>query len=144
MKTYLAKLSFVAFVLIFSCTGLKPLRAGDVPAAIQEKINVFFQQLQAGQVQPAIQKVIEGGAIGKNPVQVQNLVNQTNNAILTYGAFQGSSYVNSTIVADTLCKVIFLSKHTNYPLRWTFIFYKTTDWTLVNIEFDDNVEALMS
>jgi hypothetical protein len=115
----------------------------ELPSPIQEKIGAFFERLQKGEVQPAIEDVIKGGMISQNSQQVQNLVSQINNSISIYGTIRGSSYVKSMNIADSLCKAMFISKHANYPLRWTFIFYKSeAEWVLVNIEFDDNVEAL--
>ncbi len=143
MKTCKISIVLILLALISFLSISKTTNAETLPPAVQEKIHMFFTQLQNGQVQPAIQKIIEGGAIGKNPAQVENLIGQTNNAISLYGPVQGDVYVSSSTTADTLCKVIFLSKHTNYPLKWTFLFYKNADWTLVNIEFDDNIQELI-
>jgi len=119
------------------------VNSNPLPAEIKEKIGAFFQRLEAGEVRPAIETVIQGGAIGQNPAQVENLVSQIQNSVNIYGKVTGNIYVDSINIGDSLCKAVYISKHVNYPLRWTFIFYKSTShWVLINIEFDDNVEAL--
>lgn len=143
MKTIFSRLVFFLGTVALSWTLVASLPAETLPSSVQEKIENFFQQLQKGETQPAFEKMIQGSLIGRNTAQIQNLVNQFNNAVSLYGSVTGSEYVNTNMVGDSLCKTVYLSKNENHPLRWTFIFYKSTaDWTLINIEFDDNIEVL--
>jgi hypothetical protein len=136
-------LRFIFSVSVLYFTFAFAVHAENLPDPIQERVGHFFERLQKAEVQPAIEDIIQGGMISQNSEQVQNLINQINNAINIYGSIRASDYVSSKTLGDSLCKAVYLSKHVNYPLRWTFIFYKNEkDWVLVNIEFDDNVEAL--
>lgn len=141
MKTK-SLIMFVSFVL--TAIVLTPLvSAEELPSGIKAKIDLFFQQVQKGELQPALEKITEGGMVGNNEAQLKNLVAQIMNAVNLYGTITSYEYVQSSMVGESLCQAVFLSKNVQYPLRWTFIFYKsTTDWILINIEFDDNIEEL--
>ena len=131
------------FFLAVNVWASEALNSDALPAEIKDKISAFFQRLETTEVRPAIETVIQGGTIGQNPTQVENLISQIQNSINIYGKVTGNIYVDSINIGDSLCKASYISKHLNYPLRWTFIFYKSTsNWVLINIEFDDNVEAL--
>jgi hypothetical protein len=133
--------------MMFSLTARvwssETVSSDPLPSEIKEKISAFFQRLETAEVRPAIEGVIQGGTIGQNPTQVENLISQIQNSVNIYGKVTGNIYVDSINIGDSLCKASYISKHVNYPLRWSFIFYKSTSsWVLINIEFDDNVEAL--
>lgn len=140
----IVKLIVILWIVALSHSLSSFVYAEELPAPVKEKIEAFFQQVSKGEVQVAIDKIIEGGAIGKDPEQVKNLVTQILNAHNVYGVTTGSAYIKSVTLSDSLCKTIYISKHTFAPLKWTFVFYKnTTDWILINIEFDNNIEDLL-
>ena len=137
------KIKLLAFSFIFLFFAVNSY-SDALPEAVQEKIDAFFQELQKGEIEAAYEKVVQGSLILKKPQQVQNLINQTNNGISLYGGVLSHELFSAHCVGDTLAKAIYISKNTNYPLRWFFVFYKAADeWVLITIEFDDDIEALL-
>lgn len=131
------------FLILAGLTVFSSISYAETAPEIQTKIDAFFQQLVKGEVQPAIQKIIEGSLIGNNPAQITNLISQINNAINLYGPLIGAEHVKTSTSAQSLCKVIAISKHAGYALKWTFLYYNgTTGWVLLNIEFNDDIESL--
>lgn len=132
-----------SFLLLYS-----PASSGAqdaLPGPIEEKVAVFFEQVQKGEVQPAMEKLIAGSMIGSNPAQVQNLISQIINAINLYGPVHGFEFVEAGVPSESLCKSVWITKHPAFALRWSFIYYKAqAGWTLISIEFDDQLGELFS
>ncbi|MBS1501839.1 MAG: hypothetical protein JST32_07240 [Bacteroidetes bacterium] len=53
------------------------------------------------------------------------------------GDFTGYELIGEKKVTNSLVAYSYIAKHKNYPVRFTFVFYKPNDqWLVHNIEFD--------
>ncbi len=61
----------------------------------------------------------------------------------SYGDVVKTEFIKQETAGESFVKIIQLSKHEKYALRWIFIFYKPKDaWVLVSFKFDDKIGDL--
>ena len=131
------------FLVITLFTGSIFAETEALPGSLRSKIDVFFQDIQDGEVEAAYQKMVKGSLISEKAKQLQNLINQTHNAISIYGSIGSYEQFSVSSINNFIIKAVYISKNENFPLRWLFVFYKSSEeWVLIAVEFDDDIEAL--
>jgi len=141
MRRYLWIIIFV--LLLWG--GRNSLHAEQIPEAVTQKIDQFFDRIKKGEIQQAYEKLVQKSLISAKIQQVQHLVNQTKNGINLYGSFGSFEPISSQALGTRIVKTTYITHNQHNPLRWMFIFYYVSDeWVLISIEFDDNIEALLT
>jgi hypothetical protein len=110
-----------------------------LPSELNAKVNVFFNHLLDSNVSKAYQDLMKGSYIMDQKEKVKTLINQTHRAFEIYGPLKGFELVTVEEVTNSFVRVRYLGKHTRFPMRWVFTFYKSPDqgWIITNVKFDD-------
>ncbi len=113
---------------------------------ISEKVAEFFNELKDNGPDKAFNKFLKNSPIIERKDQLQALIVQTKRAVKLYGDFLGYEPVNSEVISESFVRVRYIGKHSKYPMRWIFTFYKSPKrgWIIINIKFDDLSEYFFS
>lgn len=131
----------VCSFLIFAISAYSESKA--VPDPVAKEVSSFFETLQKNEVEKAYQLIMEGSPIGTTSQQVQNLMNQTKNAISLYGSFGSYEFLSTESIGTSVIRITYITKNQGYPLRWAFTYYKPgQSWILIHVVFDDKIEPL--
>jgi hypothetical protein len=77
--------------------------------------------------------------------QLQREVERTRAIVAErYGTSLDCRFVREDAAADALVRFVYLERYERHGLRWRFTFYRgATGWTLNDVYFDDEIEALL-
>lgn len=108
------------------------------------KCDNFFKLLINKKVNEAFNNILINSTIGKKQEQVNNLIEQTKRVNEIYGEANTFEKINYENVGTSLIKIRYLTLHKEYPMKWTFTFYKSPEkgWIIINLKFDDVIEDL--
>lgn len=150
-------------ILVFSLAvafigvGWLPLLLGQTAqdAALQlvEKRAVrFLEAISSGKSASAFQELLAGSRLAGQTEAVQTLVEQTDQLVAHYGGYRGVERIAQAVLGQDLVVVRYLYKCENYPVVWTFAFYRTPStgaafegdtWRVVSVRFDTNLDKLL-
>lgn len=113
-----------------------------IPSELNLKANIFFNNLLDSNVTKAYEELIKGSYIFDRKDKIKTLITQTHRTFEIYGPLKGFELVNVEEVTTSFVRVRFLGKHSRFPMRWIFTFYKSPDqgWIITNVKFDDLTE----
>ncbi|MDC1068743.1 hypothetical protein OAQ99_06265 [Candidatus Kapabacteria bacterium] len=111
----------------------------QIPPELKAKTNQFFNNLLDSNVAKAYEDLMRGSFLAKRDEKLKTLINQTHRAFEIYGPLQGFELVNGDEVTSSFIRVRYLGKHSRFPMRWIFTFYKSPvdGWIITNVKFDD-------
>ena len=114
--------------------------ANDAPPEVAQVCASFFNQLRDGKVSDAYVLLLRGSKIGSKLEEVTKLQDRTHEMIQGYGAIRGYELVSTDYYGKNLCRVTYLTRSDNVPVRWRITFYCPADqWRVFNLQLDDAV-----
>lgn len=115
----------------------------SVPQELKSKTAEFFGFLLDSNITKGYDVLMNGSYIEGKRDKVEQLINSTRRAFDIYGRIQGFEPVDAEQVSSSFIRVRYLGKHSRFPLRWIFTFYKSPDkgWIITNVKFDDDTET---
>jgi hypothetical protein len=117
-----------------------PVRAEDAPPEVVQVCASFFNQLRDGKVSDAYALLLRGSKIGDKLEEVTKLQDRTHEMIQGYGPIRGHELVSTDFCGKNLCRVTYLTRSDNVPVRWRITFYRPADqWRVFNLQLDDAV-----
>jgi len=132
MKTILALIAIALLAL--------PARADEAPPEVVQVCASFFNHLRDGKVSDAYALLLRGSKIGDKLEEVSKLQDRTHEMIQTYGQIRGYELVSTDFYGKSLCRVTYLTRSDNVPVRWRITFYRPADqWRVFNLQLDDAV-----
>ena len=116
--------------------------AKPAPAAVQKKLDVFFNGIQAGKIDESFRTLVANNPSLSDPAAVPEFVENIRKGIEVFGPLQGVELYDQHPVGTRVIYLTYISFHTKKPLRWQFIYYMPVgaEWKLLNLRFDDTVE----
>jgi hypothetical protein len=134
----------LAFCLALTLAVPTLARAGEIGAPQDALVQRFFQQLQAGEIGPAYDKLFAGTLlVERKQAEVAMLNAQTASAMSLYGKVNGWELMSADNMSASYGQAIYLLRTDNAPLFFKFDFYKAKDrWVVVRIFFNDTYSAL--
>jgi len=115
----------------------------DKTDPLERKVDIFFLQLGANQIDPAYNALVSGTLIAERPEEVEMLKEKTRLAMDEYGPVSGYELVSEKRAGERLLLRTYLSHNAVLPLRWRMYFYQTGGtWKLVDFRVDDGLFEL--
>jgi len=115
----------------------------DKTDPLERKVDVFFLQLAANQIDAAYNGLARGTIIAERPEEVGMLKEKTQLAIEEYGPVSGYELISEKKAGGRLLLRTYLSHNEVLPLRWRMYFYHTGgEWKLVDFRVDDGLFEL--
>ena len=104
----------------------------------------FFSMVQSGKIADAFDKMFLGSEIKYlRPRQIQNLQDQTSNALTIYGDVIGFEKIREEGFGKSTVRMVYLLEMEKTPLVWEIYFYKPkANWFVVKINFSDRFLGL--
>jgi len=144
MKTF----SIILFAAVACCTKVSVAQSSSAPDA-QEPIayiHKFFTIYKAESSDKALDYIATKNTIATiSPDSWTFLKNRIDSVNGKLGACTGYELINKKSIASSVVLFSYLVKHKNFPIRFTFIFYKPEDhWVLSSVVFeaDEMLEEL--
>lgn len=130
----------------FRPTSSRQPKGLELPSELKSKANIFFNHLLDSNVTDAYEDLMRGSFIFEKKDKIKTLISQTHRAFDIYGPLKGFELVNIEEVTASFVRIRFLGKHSRFPMRWIFTFYKSPDqgWIITNVKFDDLTELFFA
>ncbi|MDX2226776.1 MAG: hypothetical protein SFY92_06785 [Verrucomicrobiae bacterium] len=120
-----------------------PTIASSLPDKVKTQIDNFFMLLRQDQVKQAIDDILAESKVKERASEVEALKNKSVTILLEFGRVLDYEVINVKKVGNRLLYITCLGYSENFPLRWTFVYYKPKEqWKLIDIRGDTNVQSL--
>ncbi len=119
---------------------------------VEKRAVRFLEAISSGNSASAFQELLAGSRLAGQTEAVQTLVEQTNQLATRYGDYRGVERIAQVSLGQDLVVLRYLYKCENYPVVWTFAFYRTPSasgalasdtWRVVSVRFDTNLDNLL-
>ncbi len=115
----------------------------DLPDAIKTRLNAFFTQLEAANVEVAVSDLVKNTLLENKTQELNLVVNQLKNLPIIYGPILDIKPISTKYVGDSLFMSRYLVRLRDHPAIFEFYFYKAqSDWTLLKFWFNDQMQSL--
>ena len=116
-----------------------PAAAATATAGGEAVSDRMMDANKAGRTRAAFEQAMPT-VLATKPIEIDNVVQQTENAIRLYGPMTRWELATSEAIGTLLVKRVYVSQHAKAPLFWTVIAYNAPDgWQVTNFNFDDKV-----
>ena len=114
-----------------------------VDTPVRKQIDDFFVAIESHQIDAAYDQLTKDTKIAERADDIATLKSKTQQAVHLFGDVQGHEIVDVKNVGARLMRVTFLSLGKEFPLRWRFYYYRSSeDWKLIDIRVDDRLADL--
>lgn len=108
------------------------------PPEIAGPIDKFFKGLKAGDYANTYETFLAGTKLGAQKEKMSFFISKTEEAFGIYGALNDYEIFDNYSVGSNVLVLTYLTRHSDQPLRWRFIYYRPDKtWGLINMGFDD-------
>lgn len=130
-----SKITLLAFLLWMPFIHLANAQSTD------EIMTEFFNRYQKSPNEGLDYGFSTNTWIGEtNQAGISNVKLQINNAVSIMGEYFGYEKYAELMIGKSLKQVKYMVKYDRQPLRFIFVFYKSSDhWKLLNFNFDDKI-----
>ena len=119
---------------------MPPGSSDDLPARV---VSDFFALIAKGQIDEAYANLTKGSKTIEKPEDLRVLKEKTREAVKVFGAITGHELVESKPIGTRLLRRTYLSLGAEFPLRWRFYFYNSSDrWRLIDLRVDDRLAGM--
>ncbi|MDR0871624.1 MAG: hypothetical protein LBN39_12615 [Planctomycetaceae bacterium] len=141
-----------------SARAQQPINGTDPYKELDEKINIFFEGVIAGNTSSALENLLLQSPLGTttNSSSSASMKTRLDEARTQYGSFIDYEPVKHIPLGKDAVLIRYLLKCDNYPLVWTFTYYRkppqrgtvspaavaAAPWQLIEMRFDTNLELL--
>ncbi len=115
----------------------------DLPDVIKTRLNAFFTQLEAANVEVAVSDLVKNTLLESKTQELNLVASQLKNLPIIYGPILGIEPVSTKYAGDSLLMVKYLVRLRDHPTIFEFYFYKAqSDWLLLKFWFNDQIQSL--
>jgi hypothetical protein len=117
---------------------------------LDTRITAFFTTLASGNSSAACEEFLRSSPLGAATSEVTELRNKTEEARTQFGLIlDWEKYKTTERVGEDIVVIRYILKYDQYPVIWTFIYYRkptgalsmptSNPWVLIDLRFDTNI-----
>ena len=121
-------------------------------SVLHSKIKGFFRELTDKTIgaDQAVHALVANGPLKDRRDELTKLIEQAALLEQRYGVYTGNEPVDVKAIGSDLLRLRYLYKAERFPIVWQFTFYRTqdnagikSDWSLIALKFDTQLDAIM-
>jgi len=134
-------LPLIIFLFLFKTHLIHAVNPDTGP--VTQEIDIFFKQLQYGNLEEAAKKLFKESPIGEKNLALENFTHRLSVFKNAYGKLNQIEFIDLKITGENLIQLRYLGHHEEFPIRFVFTYFRYPSqenrWRLGHFLIDDQV-----